>query len=731
MAKLSDLYTLLPTLSPDSTYSPTFQGTGFTVDINGDGKMDLFMSGSPADPSSGKAPDSGRVLFGDGKGGFKLAASSVFPWTSLTNDTREAAFADFNGDGVNDVFLASHGWDAEPFPGGQNRLYLSQPNGTFKDATAQLPQLLDFTHSVTVGDVNKDGSLDIMVGNIGSDARGPYIFLNDGKGGFTQNFALLPPQGSTAFDIGSLTSCLFTDLDLDGYPDLVIGAPGGIAVKNSIVLWNNKGSFSAGTITLLPQPALLADNHIDNDIQSFDVNNDGLNDLIVLSAQMKPYYEGMSVQILINKGNRTFVDETALRMGASDSLSGTPGLATGTLWRVFLQLLDFNGDGFTDFVTCGIAGSGQLGLKDPLVWLNDGTGHFSTLKLGDFFDHPDSLPQTEARWIQFDNGWGMVRPYGHVSYAGGMTVMVMAPTQLFSTGPNGLNPATKGAPGFNELYYLNQHPSIMTAVQSGMEVSGLDYWLKHNNVPLNQTFAPGATIQGSANADQIFGREGNETIVAGAGNDIINGDAGNDIIFGDAGNDILNGGAGNDTLDGSAGIDTAVYAGVRSNFTVTKTTNGYSVQAKTGNDGTDTLTNVERLKFSDFSVALDVSGYAGTTAKILGAVFGLESVKNKEYAGIGLQLLDGGMSYGDLMKLAIDAKLVAGASNAAVVELLYTNVVGTPPPAAELAFFQGWLDSGAYTRASLGVLAADTMLNTANVNLVGLANSGLEYLPQG
>ncbi len=45
------------------------------------------------------------------------------------------------------------------------------------------------------------------------------------------------------------------------------------------------------------------------------------------------------------------------------------------------------------------------------------------------------------------------------------------------------------------------------------------------------------------------------------------------------------------------------------------------MQTNSGTDGTDTLTNVERLKFSDFSVAPDVSGYAGTTAKILGAVF--------------------------------------------------------------------------------------------------------------
>ncbi len=200
---------------------------------------------------------------------------------------------------------------------------------------------------------------------------------------------------------------------------------------------------------------------------------------------------------------------------------------------------------------------------------------------------------------------------------------------------------------------------------------------------------------------------------------------------GGLGNDRFTGSAGNDTLDGGGGIDTAVFSGARAAYTVTPAGSAATVRANSGNDGTDTLINVERLKFSDFSVALDISGNAGTTAKILGAVFGFESVKNKEYTGIGLHLLDDGMSYGDLMKLAIDAKLGAGASNTAVVNLLYTNVVGYAPPADELAFFKGWLDSGAYTQATLGVLAADTVLNTDNIKLVGLVTSGLEYLPHG
>ena len=145
--------------------------------------------------------------------------------------------------------------------------------------------------------------------------------------------------------------------------------------------------------------------------------------------------------------------------------------------------------------------------------------------------------------------------------------------------------------------------------------------------------------------------------------------------------------------------------------------------------GNDKLSNVERLKFADTGIALDLSGNAGTVAKILGAVFGPAEVYNEVYAGIGLYYIDGGMTYESLMQLAIDARLGAGAGHAAVVDLLYTNVVGVPPGETDRAYFVGLLDTGAYTVAGLGVMAADIDLNVNNINLVGLAGTGLEYVP--
>ncbi len=218
-----------------------------------------------------------------------------------------------------------------------------------------------------------------------------------------------------------------------------------------------------------------------------------------------------------------------------------------------------------------------------------------------------------------------------------------------------------------------------------------------------------------------------DTISGSAGNDTLSGTAGPDQLLGLAGNDTLSGGGGNDSLDGGSGIDIARYSAARADASLVHTSSGWTVTA--GAEGVDALAGVERLQFSDAHRALDLQGNAGTVAKILGAVFGASAVANQRYFGIGLFYSDGGMGYAPLMQLALDAALGSGASHSAVVHLLYSNVVGVAPGAADLAHFVGLLDSGQHSPASLGMLAADHALNLANIDLVGLASQGVAFTP--
>jgi trimeric autotransporter adhesin len=121
-----------------------------------------------------------------------------------------------------------------------------------------------------------------------------------------------------------------------------------------------------------------------------------------------------------------------------------------------------------------------------------------------------------------------------------------------------------------------------------------------------QTFT-GVTVQGSASADSLdftgVALTGIGRIDGSGGDDAIIGSGGADVLWGGTESDLLTGGAGNDTLDGGLGADTAVFAGDSASYTIS-TLNGTVTVVDTdaltdGNDGTDTLVNVETATFKD------------------------------------------------------------------------------------------------------------------------------------
>jgi hypothetical protein len=196
------------------------------------------------------------------------------------------------------------------------------------------------------------------------------------------------------------------------------------------------------------------------------------------------------------------------------------------------------------------------------------------------------------------------------------------------------------------------------------------------------------------------------------------------------GNELANrivGGGGNDMIDGGDGVDTAAYAGARAQFRIAHNGNATTVQDTRGGEGSDTLANVERVKFADGAIALDIDGHAGTVAKVIGAVFGGGAVADAGLVAVGLSVEDSGnFSLEQLSQLAVNARLGAGASNAAVVDLLFTNLVGHAPSAAEAAPFVQMLEHGTSVGA-LAAMAAEHPLNLGHIDLVGLSANGLAY----
>jgi hypothetical protein len=181
-------------------------------------------------------------------------------------------------------------------------------------------------------------------------------------------------------------------------------------------------------------------------------------------------------------------------------------------------------------------------------------------------------------------------------------------------------------------------------------------------------------------------------------------------------------------IDGGAGVDKINFENSTSvsGFKLTVLHNKINFYDIAGKYPPVEATNVERLIFSDKSIAIDINGNAGTTAKILGAVFGKDSLSNKQYVGIGLSLLDSGMSTTTLASLAVDAANLK--TNDQIVLTLWKNVFGTTATSADKAPYIKLLDDG-MSAGTLAWLAADTTFNKVNINLVGLAQTGIEYIP--
>jgi uncharacterized delta-60 repeat protein len=179
-------------------------------------------------------------------------------------------------------------------------------------------------------------------------------------------------------------------------------------------------------------------------------------------------------------------------------------------------------------------------------------------------------------------------------------------------------------------------------------------------------------------------------------------------------------GDGNDTIDGSAGVDMSIFHGNLSGYTLTKVGSSYTVRSNAGLDSsTDTVTNVEALKFADKTVNLTIQAKAAAApqtdvqnlAELYVAFFnrvpdadGLSYWIDQKAGGLSLnQIADSfyaaGLVYSDQTGFTTDM------TDADFVRLVYKNVLGrtgeTAPPKEDVDYWAGNLHSGADTRGSL------------------------------
>ena len=82
--------------------------------------------------------------------------------------------------------MANSGNDAPPNLGFQNALALSSPSGKLVEATQNLPQQEDMSHSACAADIDNDEDVDLYVANYwGQNDINPYLLINNGGGKFS------------------------------------------------------------------------------------------------------------------------------------------------------------------------------------------------------------------------------------------------------------------------------------------------------------------------------------------------------------------------------------------------------------------------------------------------------------------------------------------------------------------------------------------------------------------
>jgi hypothetical protein len=229
------------------------------------------------------------------------------------------SMGDLNGDGNLDIVLARG--QHTPLV---NRVLINDGRGRFP--VGQDLGTADRSFYAGLVDIDVDGDLDIVVGNDRPDPK--PVYLNDGKG----NFRLGSTYGRPEWPMRNAS---VADLNGDGLPDIIAAnRTGGNHGFNYFCLNLGKGEFDADCIAFSRDSATT--------ITPADVNRDGFIDLVV------PHREGGQSYVYLNDGKAVFSKRVPF---------GPPDAAI----RV-AEAADLDGEGFVDIVAIGSQG--------PSIYLN-------------------------------------------------------------------------------------------------------------------------------------------------------------------------------------------------------------------------------------------------------------------------------------------------------------------------------------------------------------------------
>ncbi len=238
--------------------------------------------------------------------------------------TASVSLGDIDGDGDLDVVFANgRHWPS------QNRVFINNGEGRLT-SSRPLGEELETTYAAPLADLDGDGDLDVAVGN---DRAPNRILWNDGSGRFI--------AGPTFGGIESTRGAFIADLDGNGLDDVVLTNRGDL---NSI-FWNDEAH--RGTLERRGSFGTSTDSTISIGIG--DLDGDGDLDLALANR------DGQPNQVQWNDGQGNFSDGPQFGTGSDE----TRGVA----------IADLDGDGHLDIATANIG-------EPNAVYYSDGRGDF-------------------------------------------------------------------------------------------------------------------------------------------------------------------------------------------------------------------------------------------------------------------------------------------------------------------------------------------------------------------